>query len=383
MDLRDELLALIAPAASGEPLAPRVRLVDVSIELGLRIVVEHEGREIAIEVDPAEEGRAHAARSRHFTFGYRVGDRAAPIDPGVGRALCALVAARALRNEEAVLARLRAAIDDTEEDGARVREVRGQRLLERAGDLAARYWTLSPYVGCLIGCRFCYAPSRLDPIRRLAGRESAPWGSWVDVRVDAPELLARELVTLPAWPIKMCPIASDPYHAIERRHRVTRRCLEVVRDVAPERTLLVLTRASAIVEDAALLASIPGAYAGLSLPTIDDEVRRHFEPRGASIDERLRALDALRGAGVRTFAIVQPMFPGPVEALADALAAHVGSVRIDVLYGTYGAAKDFDDPRYRHVVDPAWQRARGDELATALRARGVEIWPGELPAPRG
>ncbi|MGZ3419686.1 MAG: radical SAM protein, partial [Polyangiales bacterium] len=260
-------------------------------------------------------------------------------------------------------------------DDSRIREVRGSRLLERAGTPDERYWTLSPYVGCLIGCRFCYAPSRLDPLRRLARLAEAPWGSWVDVRVDAAEVLARELGTLEPWPIKMCPIVSDPYHAIEKKFRVTRQCLEVLRD-APPRDVLVLTRSATIVEDAALLASIPRAWAGVSLPTIDEDVRRHFEPRGASVNERLETLETLRKAGVRTFAIVQPMFPGSLEALADALAARVESVRIDVLYGTYAA--DFSP--YPHVVDPAWQRAAADELATHLQRRGVLLWHGELPS---
>lgn len=374
MDLLSELHALIAPARIGESLDGDTRLLDVSAELGMRFLLEHQGSEVAIEVDPITEGRRHAARSKYFGFAYRLGDRAAPIDSELGRSLCELVAARAMLNEESVLARLR--VEAGAESGPRIREVRGPRLLERGGSLGERYWTVSPYVGCLIGCRFCYAPSRLDPVRRLAGLAPVAWGSWVDVRVDAPEVLARELTTLPPLPIKFCPIVSDPYQAIESKLRLTRQCLEVLRD-APPRDVMVLTRAASIVEDAALLASIPRAWAGVSLPTVNDEVRRHFEPRGAAISDRLAALATLRAAGVRTFAIVQPLFPGSIDELAEALAAHVESVRIDVLHGTYAAAEDF--AAFPHVADPAWQQARADELATALQRRGVKLWPGELP----
>lgn len=372
MNLLAELHALIAPWRVGELLGD-ARLIDVSAELGLRLTFERSGAEIAIEVDPITEGRRFAARSRHFTFGYRLGDRAAPLEPSVGRALCELVAAGVARNEEVVVARLR---EQNCDDQPRIREVTGDRLLERAGSLTERYWTLSPYVGCLIGCKFCYAPSRLDPMRKLAGLAPVPWGSWVDARIDAPEVLARELITLDARPIKLCPIVSDPYQAVERRYRLTRRCLEVVRDAAP-RDVLVLTRSATIVDDLDVLAAIPRAWAGVSLPTVDDDVRQHFEPRGSSIVDRLAALAALRSAGVRTFAIVQPMFPGSVDALADALALHVESVRIDVLYGTYAAASEF--AAFPYVADAAWQRERADALATALLARGVKLWPGELP----
>jgi DNA repair photolyase len=379
VDLRSELLALLAPLGIGDAIVPGARLVDASTELGLRFLIAcDDGREIEIEVDPIDEGRAHAARSRHFAFGYRLGDRGAPVEAASGRSLSEAIAARARPNEDAVLARLRLGAAETIDAGTRIREVRGERLLERGGSPAERYWTLSPYVGCLIGCRFCYAPSRLDPIRRLEGRAAAPWGSWVDVRVDAPEVLARELVSLPARPIKLCPIVSDPYHAIEKRYRVTRRCLDVLAAAEP-RGVLVLTRSASIVEDAERIAAIPLSWAGVSLPTIDDEVRAHFEPRAATIEERLAALRAVRKAGARTFAIVQPLLPGDVTELADALADTVESVRIDVLHGTFGAAADFADPRFAEANDARWQEARADELAVALRARGVAIWPGELP----
>jgi DNA repair photolyase len=370
MDLVAELSALL-DLRVGDTLDD-ARLLDISIELGLRYVFDLGEHELVVEVDPITEGRKFAARSRYFTFGYRVGDRAAPVDSAVGRALCERVATRAALHEEGVLSRLRAEDPSAE----RIREVRGVRILERGGTPTARYWTLSPYVGCLIGCRFCYAPSRLDPIRRLAGLPPVAWGSWVDARVDAPELLAREL-SADRLPIKLCPIVSDPYHAIERKMRLTRRCLEVLRDAAP-RDVYVLTRSAAIIDDASLLASMPRAHAGVSLPTVDDEVRRYFEPRGSSVDERLAALDVLRSSGIDTFAIVQPMFPGSVDALADALAARVRSVRIDVLYGTYAA----DFSAFPEAADDRWQRERASELATALIARNVAIWPGELPTGR-
>ena len=163
MDLRAELSRLLAPVAIGDTIVDGARWVDVSIELGMKLVLERDGRDIEIEIDPIDDGRAHAARSRHFGFGYRVGDPRSPIEPALGRALCARVAELASANELALLAHARASVVPS----SRVREVRGDRLLERAGMPGERYFTLSPYVGCTIGCRFCYAPSRLDSIRRL------------------------------------------------------------------------------------------------------------------------------------------------------------------------------------------------------------------------
>src|SRR5439155_715248 len=145
------------------------------------------------------------------------------------------------------------------------------------------------------------------------------------------------------------------------------------------RPVLVLTRSRLVERDAELLASLADAWVGASIPTLDEDVRRHFEPRAASIADRFALLGTLRAAGVETFAVVQPMLPGPVEAFADALAGAVSSVSIDVLYGVQGAAPDFADPSYAAAATPDWQRERAAALTAALVRNGVTIWDGDLP----
>jgi DNA repair photolyase len=200
----------------------------------------------------------------------------------------------------------------------------------------------------------------------------------VDVRVNADEILAAELDSLQPLPIKLCPIVSDPYQALESRERVTQRCLEVIATRSGW-SPLVLTRSTLVRRDTELLRAIPGARVGFSLPTADDAVRAHFEPRGASIAERLSTLRFLSDAGVQTFAVVQPMLEGSVDELVDALVNTVTSVSIDVLRGVQGAALDFDDDRFRHTAADAWQATRAYELRERLEARGVGVWFGELP----
>jgi len=364
MDPRARLLSLL-PIGLGEELLPGVRLIAASTELGLRLTFsDGADRTIEVELQPIEDGGAHAARSARFLLGYRAG---AAIEPAAGKALCEAVA-RAIAPREG-------AAPDEPVDAPRIREVEVDRLLEPA----AGFYTLSPYVGCLIGCRFCYAQSRLTGLRRFAGLSPAPWGSWVDVRINAPAVLARELASLPPRPIKFCPIVSDPYHAIEARRQLTRRCLEVIAAAPTPPPTLLLTRSALVVRDLDVLARLPRAWIGMSVPTVDDAVRAHFEPRAASIGERLTTLRALRAAGVRCIAVAQPMLPGDVDALADALAASVDSVSLDVLRGEEGAVGLFDDPRFAMARTGAWQAERAEALRAALTARGVPVWVGELP----
>lgn len=381
VDLSAQLLALLAPLGIGDELLPGAHLNGVSTELGLRLAFHVDGRIVHVEVSRVEDGRRFAARTPRLHLAYRSSEQT-PVKAELGLALCGAVAALAERNEDAVLARIAsetAAARVADEGGQRIREVQVERVLELTGEGARRYYSLSPYVGCLIGCRFCYAQSPIATVRKLEQLPDTPWGSYVDVRVNAAEVLARELATLPPAPIKFCPIVADPYQAVEARYQVTRACLTAICQAAPHWPTLVLTRSSLIERDADLLAAIPGARAGVSIPTIDDDVRRHFEPRGAPIADRLGVLRRLRARGVHTCAVVQPMLPGAVGELARALADAAETVSLDVLNSVGAAERDFADPTVGHCREDAWQRARLAELAAALTALGVPLWRDELP----
>jgi DNA repair photolyase len=385
----DRFLRELVALAPGEEILPGVRFAGASAEVGLRLAFDTAADAIVVDVVPAAEaGARFAAATRLLRFSWRDEGGRRAVSGELGARLCAAVAARAAPREAEALAALRAeaARAGAGETGdgatpARLREVRVERALEPARAGATRFYTLSPYVGCVIGCRFCYAQGPTAMRRRLEALPEAPWGSWVDVRVNAAEVLGEELARLAPGPIKLCPIVSDPYHAPEARYRVTRACLEAIARAPGTWPTFVLTRSRLVTRDVDVLAALPAAWVGVSLPTVDDEARRHFEPRAASVAERLEALAALRAAGVRTFAVVQPLLPGPVDTLADALARTVTSVSVDVLRGEQGASADFAAaPRWAEAREERWQRARLAELVAALEARGVAVWPGELPA---
>jgi len=382
VDLRARLLELLAPWQVGDEPMPGVVLEDASTELGLRLRFCVDGERVWVDVTPIADARRHAARTPAFAFGYRTEGGRNTLDSKRGLRLCEAIAGRSVVNEGQVLAALRAEHDEggAQADG-RIRDVEVSTLLEQAGPASQPFYTLSPYVGCVIGCKFCYAQVSVGSVRRLGGLAEAPWGSYVDVRRNASQVLARELAEpgRRVLPIKFCPVVSDPYQAVERRARITRACLDVIAaDPRPWPTLL-LTRSALILEDRERIAGLARAWVGVSLPTVDDEVRQHFEPRGAPVNERLEVLRAFRALGVRTLAVVQPLLPGSLDAHADALAECVDSVSIDVLRGVEGAGELFEDPRWTASASDEWQLARAQGLMELLEARGVPVWRGELP----
>lgn len=380
MRLHTHLLQLLAPFRAGDEVVPGARLVGVLLEIGLGWRFRTETGDVNVEVTLLADTDRFAARTPRLALSYRA-LTVTPARSQAGKALCEALVPIVARNEDAVLTAIAeeaAAEEGTASSGRRVREVQVETALEPALDSPSPFFTITPYVGCVIGCRFCYAQAPIGHMRRLARAPVVPWGSYVDVRVNLPDVLARELVDAPCWPIKFCPILSDPYQAVESRYEVTRACLTVIGAAAP-RPVFVLTRSRLVERDAELLASLPAAWVGASIPTFDDDVRRHFEPRAAPIAERFALLRMLRAAGVETFAVVQPMLPGPVDAFADALAECVSSVSIDVLHGVQGAGADFADASYADSAAEEWQRERAAALTAALLRNGVTIWEGDLP----
>jgi DNA repair photolyase len=168
-------------------------------------------------------------------------------------------------------------------------------------------------------------------MKRFTGHQE-PWGEFVDIKMNAPDLLEAELRKKEpgkVWVSGVC----DPYQPLERRYQLTRRCLEILtRRGWP---VVVQTRSPLVVRDVDILSAAKDLEVGLTIPTADDQIRRLFEPKAPPIEARLRALDELHRAGIRTFAMIAPLLPG-AEVLADQLIDRVGHVLIDRMNYNYG-----------------------------------------------
>ncbi len=251
-----------------------------------------------------------------------------------------------------------------------VREVLVDRLLMQE---SSRRYYINPYVGCMIACPFCYVIDRADFSRRLEGLPQLPWGRYLDVKINAAEVLRREVQSGPHGTVRMSPIVTDPYQPAERRYRITRQCLEVL--LGTELVPVVLTRAARILEDLALLRRFPRALVGFSIPTDADAYRQIFEPAADPIDDRLDALAAIHHAGIGTFAVIQPVLPMNVDRLIERLAPLVRAVRLDRLYLGERVAQLYRDNGLDAYATDAYADDTLGRLARGFTARGVRVDP--------
>jgi DNA repair photolyase len=334
------------------------RVLGFDSEQGLQIFVEHHGRVLLVEFEDRNEELDCSARTARFNVSARLQfDAGAELDPADRRLVNAIV--ETVRRREHLLP------DPPRPSTGRsmaVREILVDRMLVPEG---AGHYYLNPYVGCVIGCEFCYVMERADLSRRLEGLPKMPWGRWVDVKVNAAEVLAREVKRFPPGIVRMGPILTDPYQGPEHRYRITRQCLEVLLEhqFAP----VVLTRAGRVMDDIDLLASFDRAAVGFSIPTDDDRMRALFEPGADPVDARIEALEKFYERGLTTLAVIQPMLPMNADVLVERLGPIVHSARIDRMH-----RMDLMAPRYaEHGLE--WAAEDSFFLETQRRLReGLE-----------
>jgi len=109
---------------------------------------------------------------------------------------------------------------------------------------------------------------------------------------------------------------------------------------------------------------------GLTVTTGDEGVRQLFELGAPSIKERIKALEELHLAGIRTYAMIAPMLPG-AEELAAELSGKVDYVLVDRMNYHYG------DWVYRKhnlesTMSDGFFASKGKELASAFAKQGIE-----------
>ncbi|MFP3389895.1 SPL family radical SAM protein [Brevibacillus sp. SIMBA_040] len=201
-------------------------------------------------------------------------------------------------------------------------------LNKGSGFLSDYTHSLNPYTGCSFACSYCYV--RQMPVSLFRDQ---PWGTWVDIKQEAGNLLRKELLRAKAKgkvTIFMSS-ATDPYQPVEQKEQVTRSLLEVMADDPPD-FLLVQTRSPLVRRDIDLLLSMQDRVrVSMTVETDLDDIRKHFSPQAPPIQARLKTLQLLAEAGVPTQVAIAPVLPSS-EAFAHRLRPLVNRVCIDDFY---------------------------------------------------
>ncbi len=158
------------------------------------------------------------------------------------------------------------------------------------------------YRGCTHGCIYCDSRSKCYQMDHDFED--------IEVKENAPELLADAL----SRKRKKCMIGTgsmtDPYLHLEQHLGLTRRCIEIIGQMGFG--LSILTKSTGILRDLDLLKQIhqrSKCVVQMTLTTFDEELCKVLEPGVSTTRERVEALKIFRDNGIPTVVWLCPFLP--------------------------------------------------------------------------
>jgi DNA repair photolyase len=239
----------------------------------------------------------------------------------------------------------------------------------------------------------CYARPTHEYLGFSAGLD---FETRILVKEDAAELLRREL-SAPSWEPKYLALSgvTDPYQPVERRLRITRRCLEVLAEL--RHPVGVITKNRLVTRDLDLLAELArhrAAAVSLSVTTLDPELAAKMEPRASHPRDRLKAIAEVAAAGVPVTVSVAPIVPGLndheipaiLEAAAAAGATGAGWVFLRLPGAVAGLFERWLEEHYPERKEKVLNRLRSlrggrlNDPRFGSRMRGEGAWAEQIAA---
>ena len=209
-------------------------------------------------------------------------------------------------------------------------------------------YCVNPYIGCLHGCVCCY--SRF--MKRFT-RHTEKWGEFVDAKINAPEVLEKELARGPKKGVVLIGSVTDGYQPIEKKYKVTQAILEVL--ARYDFPISILTKSDLVTRDIDLLRRFTDCDVGLTITTLDSGVAKNFEPRSSPPQQRLKALEILHSSGIRTYGFIGPILPEltNLESIFVALRGKVDFIMAESLNmkcGNWGNIQNLLEGKYPHLL---------------------------------
>ncbi len=174
-------------------------------------------------------------------------------------------------------------------------------------DLGFEY-SLNPYQGCEHGCSYCFARPTHEYWGYSAGID---FERQIMVKKSAPELLEKFFQKRGYKPKTiMFSGNTDCYQPIERKLQITRKLLQICLDY--RHPVSIITKNALILRDLDLLEPMAAQHlvsVTISIPTLNEDLRRVMEPRTSSAANKLKAIRILSQAGVPVNVMVAPVIP--------------------------------------------------------------------------
>lgn len=181
----------------------------------------------------------------------------------------------------------------------KINEILCKSILSRSGIYSVDY-SINPYIGCQHGCRYCYAT-----FMRKYTSHNEPWAEFVDVKVNAENILKRDLARAKQGSVLLSSV-TDPYQPVEKRYMLTRKILE--RFTNTKFHVNILTKSTLSLRDLDVFKKFEPEKisVGFTINFLNGKDESIWEPNSPESEERINALKAISDNGVPTYVHVGP-----------------------------------------------------------------------------
>ena len=183
-------------------------------------------------------------------------------------------------------------------------EVQAKTILttiQHPDELFGMKYNMNLYRGCQHQCIYCDSRSKCYEIENF--------NHDVLVKVNALDLLERELPRKRVKGVVGTGSMNDPYMPLEEQRQLTRRALMLI--AKHHFGVTVITKSDLVLRDLDLLQEIQRVQSAvcLSITTADDDLSRMVEPGAPPSSARFEAIRALSAAGVPVGVTMMPILP--------------------------------------------------------------------------
>lgn len=204
----------------------------------------------------------------------------------------------------------------------------------KSADLPMEY-SMNPYQGCEHGCSYCFARPTHEYWGYSAGID---FERKIMVKKNAPQLLEKFFKKRGYQPEPILLSGNtDCYQPAERQFEITRQLLQICLDY--KHPVNILTKNALLLRDLDILKQMAEqnlVSVSLSIPTINEDLRRKMEPRTSSSNNKLKAIEILSQNEIPTHVMVAPIIPGLnsdepltiLKAISDAGAQSFGYILV-------------------------------------------------------
>lgn len=163
-------------------------------------------------------------------------------------------------------------------------------------------FVINPYRGCGYGCLYCYVRFNKVPLH-----DKREWGDYVDVRINTPEQLEKELKIIKPKRI-LLGSTTECFGPWEKKYNITEKVLDILNNNGI--FFSILTRSPIIAEYIDLLKKGMCETVYFTFNSYPERLKTLLEPKSPSFKSRVEAINELLDNDINVIPYVSPVLPG-------------------------------------------------------------------------